>query len=49
MRAAEDELRRRGAVRDGDLMLITIGEPIGSPGGTNTLKLVRVGDLTHRG
>ncbi len=49
MRAAEDELRRRGAVRDGDLMLITIGEPIGSPGGTNTLKLVRVGDVTHRG
>jgi len=43
MRAAEDELRRRGAVRDGDLILITIGEPIGAPGGTNTLKLVRVG------
>ncbi|MCE5393091.1 MAG: pyruvate kinase [Acidithiobacillus sp.] len=46
MRAAEDELRRRGAVRDGDLILITIGEPIGSPGGTNTLKLVRVGAAT---
>jgi pyruvate kinase len=43
MRAAEDELRRRGVVRDGDLILITIGEPIGAPGGTNTLKLVRVG------
>jgi len=41
---AEDELRRRGAVRDGDLILLTIGEPIGKPGGTNTLKIVRVGE-----
>ncbi|MCL4526866.1 MAG: pyruvate kinase [Gammaproteobacteria bacterium] len=48
MHAAEDELRRRGVVRDGDLILITIGEPMGAPGGTNTLKLVRVGDVTHR-
>ena len=48
MRAAEDELRRRGVVRDGDLILITIGEPMASPGGTNTLKIVRVGDTAHR-
>ncbi|MHB8851346.1 MAG: pyruvate kinase alpha/beta domain-containing protein [Acidithiobacillus ferriphilus] len=48
MRAAEDELRRRGVVRNGDLILITIGEPMGASGGTNTLKLVRVGDVTHR-
>ncbi|MDT3707013.1 MAG: pyruvate kinase [Thiobacillus sp.] len=41
---AEEELRRRGAVRDGDLILLTIGEPIGQPGGTNTMKIVRVGD-----
>ncbi len=41
---AEDELRRRGAVRNGDLILLTIGEPIGKPGGTNTLKIVRVGE-----
>ncbi|MBI5936982.1 MAG: pyruvate kinase [Betaproteobacteria bacterium] len=41
---AEDELRRRGAVRNGDLILLTIGEPIGRPGGTNTLKIVRVGE-----
>jgi pyruvate kinase len=41
---AEDELRRRGAVRDGDLILLTIGEPIGKPGGTNTMKIVRVGE-----
>ncbi|MEK8089805.1 pyruvate kinase [Thermithiobacillus plumbiphilus] len=48
MRAAEDELRRRGSVRDGDLILITIGEPMAAPGGTNTLKIVRVGDLARR-
>ncbi len=41
---AEDELRRRGAVRDGDLIVLTIGEPIGKSGGTNTMKIVRVGD-----
>lgn len=41
---AEGELRRRGAVRNGDLILLTIGEPIGKPGGTNTLKIVRVGE-----
>ena len=38
-----DELRRRGAVRDGDLILLTIGEPMGKSGGTNTMKIVRVG------
>jgi len=40
---AEEELRRRGAVREGDLILLTIGEPIGQSGGTNTMKIVRVG------
>ena len=41
---AEDELRRRGAVRNGDLILLTIGAPLGRSGGTNTLTLVRVGE-----
>jgi len=41
---AEDELRRRGAVRDGDLILLTFGEAIGKTGGTNTMKIVSVGD-----
>lgn len=40
----EDELRRRGAVRDGDLIVLTIGEPMGKSGGTNTMKIVRVGE-----
>jgi len=43
LQAAEEELRRRGAVREGDLILLTIGEPIGKSGGTNTLKIVKVG------
>ena len=40
---AEAELIRIGAVQPGDLIALTIGEPIGTPGGTNTLKIVRVG------
>ncbi len=45
MTEAIDELRRRGAVRDGDLVILSIGEPLAKPGGTNTLKIVRVGDF----
>jgi pyruvate kinase len=45
MREAVDELRRRGAVRDEDLVILTIGEPLSKPGGTNTMKIIRVGDL----
>jgi pyruvate kinase len=44
MKAAEEELRFRGAVDDGDLVLLTIGDPIGVTGGTNTMKIVKVGD-----
>ena len=40
-RAAPDRCRR---CRQGDLIVLTIGEPIGTPGGTNTLKIVRVGE-----
>lgn len=41
---AEDVLLKRGAVRNGDLIVMTIGEPVGKTGGTNTLKIVRVGE-----
>ena len=41
---AEDELLRIGAVAPGDLIVLTIGEPLGQPGGTNTLKIVKVGE-----
>jgi pyruvate kinase len=43
---AEDELLRRGAVKDGDYIILTIGEPLGKAGGTNTMKIVKVGQ--HR-
>jgi len=41
---AEETLIAAGAVEPGDLIVLTIGEPIGQAGGTNTLKLVRVGE-----
>jgi pyruvate kinase len=41
---AEQILLDQGVVEYGDLIVLTIGEPIGSTGGTNTLKIVRVGD-----
>jgi pyruvate kinase len=44
LRGAEDELVRLSLVADGDLMVMTIGEDIGTSGHTNTLKIVRVGD-----
>jgi pyruvate kinase len=44
LREAEDALIMAGAVSPGDLIVVTIGEPIGQPGGTNTLKIVKVGE-----
>jgi pyruvate kinase len=44
--AAEKVLVDNGVVQDGDLIVLTIGEPIGKSGGTNTMKIVRVGE--HR-
>ncbi|HYH43580.1 MAG TPA: pyruvate kinase [Burkholderiales bacterium] len=43
---AEDDLLKRGVVQLGDYILLTIGEPYGKAGGTNTLKIVKVGE--HR-
>ena len=42
---AVKELRRRGAVRDGDQVIITKGDLSGIMGGTNTMKIVTVGKL----
>jgi pyruvate kinase len=39
-----EELLRRGAVRDGDLVIITKGDFQGIPGGTNVMKILRVGE-----
>ena len=41
---AEAVLLDQGAVERGDLVVMTIGEPIGTPGGTNTLKIVHIGN-----
>ncbi|MCZ4305122.1 pyruvate kinase [Zoogloeaceae bacterium G21618-S1] len=41
---AEQILIDQGVVTHGDLIVLTVGEPIGSAGGTNTLKIVRVGE-----
>jgi pyruvate kinase len=40
---AESDLKARGVVQAGDVYAITCGEPMGSPGGTNMLKICRVG------
>jgi pyruvate kinase len=42
-REAIDELRRRGTVRDGDLVIITKGDLTGVKGGTNAMKIALVG------
>jgi pyruvate kinase len=42
--AAERLLLDKGVVRRGDLVVLTVGEPMGQAGGTNTLKIVRVGE-----
>jgi len=39
---AEQHLKDRGIVQRGDIYAITCGEPMGSPGGTNMLKICRV-------
>jgi len=41
---AENVLVRNGAVQTGDIIVLTIGEPIGKAGGTNTMKIVKVGE-----
>jgi pyruvate kinase len=43
---AESVLVASGVAKDGDLIVLTFGEPIGKPGGTNTMKILRVGE--HR-
>ena len=46
LQAAEDLLLTTGQVQHGDLIVLTIGEPMGKSGGTNTMKIVKVGE--HR-
>jgi pyruvate kinase len=44
VRLAEDRLVQHGLVDVGDLIVVTFGDPIGVQGGTNTMKIVRVGE-----
>jgi len=44
LREAEKVLVENQAVKAGDLIVLTIGEPIGKSGGTNTMKIVKVGE-----
>ena len=46
LREAEKVLVEHKVVQQGDLIVLTIGEPIGKSGGTNTMKIVKVGE--HR-
>lgn len=40
---AEKLLLDQGVIKRGDLVVLTCGEPMGQPGGTNALKIVRAG------
>ena len=44
MTLAQEDLLKREAVNSGDLIVLTIGEPIGKPGGTNTMKIIKIGE-----
>ena len=41
--AAVEELKQKGLVEDGDLIILTKGDLYGAEGGTNAMKVVRVG------
>ena len=45
LKSAEELLVSTGRVERGDMIVLTIGEPLGKSGGTNTMKIVRVGEL----
>ena len=44
-RLAVEELKHRQYVQDGDLVIITKGDSMGTLGGTNAMKIVRVGEV----
>ncbi|WP_332879058.1 pyruvate kinase [Massilia sp. S19_KUP03_FR1] len=45
LRAAEELLESKGVVQKGDMIVVTWGSPMGQAGGTNALKIVRVGEF----
>jgi pyruvate kinase len=44
LKAAQDLLLAKGVVQRGDMIVLTWGEPMGQIGGTNALKIMRIGD-----
>ena len=44
MAGAEKVLLDNGVAQPGDIVVITMGEPIGQSGGTNTMKIVKLGE-----
>ncbi len=43
LREMQDILLKEAVVKNGDRVILTFGEPIGNPGGTNTMKIVTIG------
>ncbi|MBC7501983.1 MAG: pyruvate kinase [Herminiimonas sp.] len=44
LKAAQDLLLAKGVVQKGDMIVVTWGEPMGQTGGTNALKIMRIGE-----
>ncbi|HEX7912186.1 pyruvate kinase [Paraburkholderia ginsengiterrae] len=44
LQQALETVVRKGYASHGDMVVLTVGEPMGQAGGTNTLKIVRVGE-----
>ena len=43
-----DILKQRGAVEDGDIVIISKGDLVGKQGGTNAMKILHVGAAEHQ-
>jgi pyruvate kinase len=44
LKAAQDLLLAKGMVQKGDMIVVTWGEPMGQTGGTNALKIMKIGE-----
>jgi pyruvate kinase len=44
LKAAQDLLLEKGYVQKGDMIVVTWGEPMGEVGGTNALKIMKIGE-----
>ena len=47
LRNAEQRLFELGLVQDGDMVVMTLGEAVGKSGHTNTMKIVKIGELNQ--